>query len=175
MSPWKISELDDAIYLKPESESVHIFFTFSLTPETEINGAKRNLAEFKKSMTRKHASWSSRGWHAQTSWQHSPVDNGGQSSQDKWKKPAPLAKWTEVSHPVEELGMLARDKWGSWVDSCKEGLKRESKVFVMAEEFASMGITDEHARATNMPGLTQLRKIREKEEAAKELLEEVQD
>ena len=30
------------------------------------------------------------------------------------------AKWKEVSRTVEELGMLAKDKKGTWVKSCKE-------------------------------------------------------
>ena len=46
----------------------------------------------------------------------------------------------------------------------------------MADALASVGKTDEHTRATTMRELKRLRKIREEEdEAAKELLEEVQD
>ena len=44
----------------------------------------------------------------------------------------------EVSHTVEELGMMAKDKKGPLVKSCKESSKRESEVLVMAEELASV-------------------------------------
>ena len=85
----------------------------------------------------------------------------GQSSQDKWRKPAPQAKSKEVSHTVEELGMIAKEKKGPLDQSCKESSKRESEVLVMAEELASMGKNDEHTRAIRKRGLKQLLQVRE--------------
>ena len=95
---------------------------------------KKNLAVLKEAMTRKNASWSSRGWHTKTGSQHSLVDDGGQNSQDRWKKPAPYAKWKEVSRLAEELEMLAKDKKEvCGFKKCKESSKRESEVLDMAE------------------------------------------
>ena len=42
-----------------------------------------------------------RGWETRIGWQPSPVDDGGQSSQDKWKKPVLQAKWKELSRTTE--------------------------------------------------------------------------
>ena len=82
-------------------------------------------------------------------------------------------------------GSLVRWKnWGCWhkvrralgSKSRKESPKRESEGLVMEEELVSMGKTDEHTRATMKRGLKQISKLREEEEeAAKELLDEVQD
>ena len=53
--------------------------------------------------------------------------------------------------------------------------KREPDVFVLVEEMAAVGNNDEHIRATIKRSLKQLRKINEEEEAAKDLLEAVQE
>ena len=135
MRPWEIGEVDDAIYFKLGKESVCISFIFSLTPAR----VKKNLDVVKKAVTRKNTCWSSRGWLTKTSWQRSRVDDECQSCQDKWRKPAPQAKSKEVSQTVEELGMMAKEKKGPLVKSCKESSKRESEVLVMAEELALCG------------------------------------
>ena len=88
--------------------------------------------------------------HSKTGWQHSPVDDG---------KPVPWPRWKEVSRTVEELAVL--DIKGTWVERCKERMKRESEVLDMADELASVGKADEHTGAITMRGLKRLRKIRE--------------
>ena len=45
------------------------------------------------------------------------VDDGGQSSQDHWKRPASHGKWKEFFNVVEELGTLLKDKKGTWVET----------------------------------------------------------
>ena len=65
----------------------------------------------------------------ETRWRPSPVDEGVHSSQEKWKKPTPRAKWKEVSCTAEELAMLEKDKKGTWVTSCTQSFKGESEVF----------------------------------------------
>ena len=92
-----------------------------------------------------------------------------------WKKPASRAKWQEVSNTVEELGTLAKETKGLWIKICNESVKRETEVLVTADELKASGKTDENTTAIVMLGLRRLRKITEKEEAAKELLDEVQD
>ena len=99
---------------------------------------------------------SSKGWQARSGWQHSAVGDGGLSSQDQWKKPASRGKWKAVSNLVEELGTLLKE------------------VLVIADELKTTGQADENTRAIIMRGLKRPRKIKE-EEAAKELLEEIQD
>ena len=74
---------------------------------------------------------------------------------------------------VEELGMLSKDNKGTWVKSCKESSERETEVVVLAEETAAKGKSDEHTRAVIRRSLRKLRKV--EEEAAKELLEAVQE
>ena len=81
------------------------------------------------------------------------------------EEPAPWAKWQAVSHTVEELGCWQRTK--------RAPERKYEKC--RADELASVGKTDEHTRAMITRGLKRLRKIREVLEAAKELLEEVQD
>ena len=49
-----------------------------------------------------------------------------------------------VSHTVEELGRMAKDKKGIWVRNCTERSKRETEVFVLVEEMAATGKSDEH-------------------------------
>ena len=74
--------------------------------------------------------------------------------------------------------------WGCWLKTRRvPGSKALQKVRKGNQESlswrknwrTSTGKPDEHTRAIMRWGLTQLRKIREEEEAAKELLEEVQD
>ena len=75
-----------------------------------------------------NASWSSGGWHTKTRWQSSPidVDAGAQSYHDQWGAQGPRMKWKEVSHTVEQLGFLAKDKKSTWVRSCKESSKKKA-------------------------------------------------
>ena len=55
-------------------------------------------------------------------------------------------------------------------------MKRETEVLVIADEFKTTRKADENTTAIIMRGLKRLRGIKEEEEeAAKELLEEVQD
>ena len=76
---------------------------------------------------------------------------------------------------MEELRTLAKDKKGTWINICNESVKRETEVLVMADELKAFGKTDENTTAIVMRELRRLRKITEKEEATKELLDEVQD
>ena len=45
--------------------------------------------------------------------------------------------------------MMAKEKKGPLVKSCKESSNRESEVLVMAEELTSVGKTDEHTQGHN--------------------------
>ena len=47
----------------------------SLPGSRSRSGAMKNLAVFKKAMTRKNSGWSSRGWQTRTDWQPSPNDD----------------------------------------------------------------------------------------------------
>ena len=127
-------------------------------------------------MTKKSSGWSSRGWQTRSGWHPPLVSEAGQSSQDQWKQPRSRGKWKEVSNVVGELGSVLQDKTSTWQKSCKESLKREQEVLVLQEASKAHGKMDENSRATIMRGLKKrLRKIREEEEAAEKLLEEVQD
>ena len=67
---------------------------------------------------------------------------------------------------MEELGTLAKVKKGTWIQNCKESVKRETEVRVMADELQAMGKLDENTRAITR-GREPFRKIEDKEEAAK--------
>ena len=89
---------------------------------------------------------------------------------------ASRAKWKEVSSVVEELGSLLKDKKSTrQKKSCKERVRRKQQVLVVAEELANRRKIDDSTRSIIIRGFTHLNKIREEEEVAKELLEEVQD
>ena len=103
MRPWKNCEVDDAIYLKSGSESVHIFFTFTFALEIEIKG-KEESGSFEKGHDKEQFELVVKRVAYEDRLAALLDDDGGQSSQDRWKKPAPQAKWKEVSHTV---GLLA--------------------------------------------------------------------
>ena len=85
----------------------------------------------------------------------------------------PRAKWKEISHDVEELDMLVKEKRSTWVKSCKENSRTKTEIYAregMAEDVK----VDDGARSRLRRGLEQLRKDKEEERAARELLEEMQ-
>ena len=71
------------------------------------------------------------------------VSDGGQSLQVQWKQPGLRGKWKEVSNTVGDLGSLVKDKRITWQKSCKESLKREQEVVVLAEELKAQGRANE--------------------------------
>ena len=63
------------------------------------------------------------------------MSDGGQSSQDQWKRPTSRGRCKEFSNVEEGTGVAAEgDKKSTWQKSCKEIMKREQEVLVMAEE-----------------------------------------
>ena len=76
----------------------------------------------------------------------------------------PRAKWKEISHDVEELDMLVKEKKSTWVKSCKENSRTKTEIY------AREGMAED-AKVVKR-ALEQLRKDKEEERAARELLEE---
>ena len=58
-------------------------------------------------------------------------------------------KWKEVSHTLNQLAFLARNKKSTWVKSCKESSKGESDITLMAGELVSGEKLDEKTRAVS--------------------------
>ena len=112
MRPGEFCEVDDAFCFKRKNESFYFPVIFSRTSEIEIKGEEASSSLEERAMTRKNASWSSREWHSKRNWQRSPFDAGAQSSQDKWRKPAPRTYWKEVSHTEDELGFFGKRQEG---------------------------------------------------------------
>ena len=83
-----------------------------------------------------------------------------------------VARWKEVSHTEE-----GQEDAGRRGGHLGQKVQRKSEKRIRSPcQLASVRKTDDHTRATVMRGLRRLRQIREEEEeAAKELLEEVQD
>ena len=117
--------LDGAICCKLENESVYIFLTFSLTLEIEIKGEEES-SSFEDSHGKGKCKLVNERKACEDPLAALPC-NGGQSSQEKWKKPALPAKWKEVSHTVEELGMLAKDQRGTWVKKLQGKFKKRKR------------------------------------------------
>ena len=96
MRPGEFCEVDVALYFKWNNESFFFSVIFHLTPEIKIKGEKES-GSFEENFGR------------------APQLLGDRSSQDKWRKPAHRVKWKEAFHTVEELGMLVKDKKGTWI------------------------------------------------------------
>ena len=66
------------------------------------------------------------------------------------------------------VGELLKNKKSTWPKSCKESLKRDQEVLVVADELKAQGNVDENTKAMITPVLKRIRKIMEEGEAAKE-------
>ena len=127
----------------------HIFhFTIfvSFKTETDIE-SQENIAVLKRAMSKKHAGWSSKDLNSKSNWQRSAVEDAGQSSQDKWKSSKSRAKWKDISHTEEELGVLVKEKKSNLINSCKESSKRETEIYSKSDGMAGktpnlMTVTD---------------------------------
>ena len=151
MSTERIYELDDTRHLKRNDESLYLAILVSLNSKAAV---------LKRAMSKRSAGWSSRDWHSKANWQRSPIEDGGQSSQDKWKNLKPRVQWKEMSHNVDELGTLVNEKKSTWVKSCKESSKRETAVDAISEGMAEDAKVDDGIRNRINKGLKQLHKAR---------------
>ena len=70
-------------------------------------------------------------------WPSSPidVDAGAQSSHDKWAAPGPRIKWKEVSHTVNQQGVLAKRQEESKV---VRNAQKEAEIMLMADELVGV-------------------------------------
>ena len=84
-------------------------------------------------------------------------------------------KRKEISKVVGDLGSLVKDTRSTSKKFCKESLKREQEVLVLAEELEARGSVDGNARAIINRGLKRIKKITDEEETLRELLLEVLD
>ena len=121
-----------------------------------------------------HAGWSSKDWNSKSKWQRSAVRDAGQSSQDKWKSSKPRAQRKEISHSVEELETLVKEQKNTWAKSCKESSKRKTGINAMSEGMADDVKIEDSDKGRLRKALKQHRKDRDEENAARELLEEMQ-
>ena len=81
-------------------------------------------------------------------------------------------KWKEGTQSLDTLGLMTEDKKNTWVNSCEECSKRDSEIMVVASELLGVELLDEDTRKILQNGLRHLRKIRDEERAAEEILEE---
>ena len=75
---------------------------------------------------------------------------------------------------MDELGLLVKEKRSTWVKSCRESSKRETKICALSEGMAEDAKLD-GVRARIKKALKQLSQAREEERAAKELQEEMKE
>ena len=117
----------------------------------------------KRAMTQRHASWSSKDWRSKSNWQRSAVEDAGQSSKDQWKSSTPRAKWIDISHNVEELGTLVKEKRNTGAKSCKESSKCETEIYIVSERMADDDKVEDCDKGRLRKTLKQLRKERDEE------------
>ena len=98
----KNSEMDDALYLTRNDESLYTTILVSLNSKAEIKSQEKSGSLKKSHDKRERELVIGLVWHPKTKWQGSPIDGdaGAQSSQDNWGAPGPKMKWKEVSHTM---------------------------------------------------------------------------
>ena len=158
------------------SEMMRVSISPSSPPSNRkpISKVRHTLQYSNDRCPKKHAGWSSKDWNSKSNWQRSAVEDAGQSSQDKWKRSKPRAKWKEISHNVEELGVLLKEKKTHGSKVARKVRNCETEIFAISEGMAEDAKVDDGDRSRLMRALKELRKDREEERAARELLEEMQ-
>ena len=136
-----------------------------------ISRVRKHIAVLKQAMSQKHAGWLSKDWNSKSNWQRSAVEDAGQSSQDKRESSKPRAKWKEISHTVEELGTLVKEKKSTWIKGC---VRKEKPKYASSEGIAENANVEDGDKSRLRKALKQLRKDREEESTARELLEEME-
>ena len=121
-------------------------------------------------MTEKRQRWQSTEWYEKTK----PGGNNrpevkGESSHDTWDISRPKGKWRENS--AEAFGTAVKEKSNTWNKSCRESTKREADLCKMVE----IAVTDDtRERGIFRDLLGELRKRRQEEDDARNLIEEMQ-
>ena len=105
----EILVISDVLDLKRNETSFQISVLVSAWRRPILRVGK-NLTVLERAITKKSAGWSSWDWHSKVNWQRSPIENGRQSSQDKWENPKSLVKWKEISHDLEKSTILVKEK-----------------------------------------------------------------
>ena len=104
------------------------------------------------------------------------MSDGGRSSQDQWTQPISRKRWKEVVS-VGDLGSLLKNKKVLGKRAAKKARNENKKVLVLADELKAQDMLMKTPGRSQFRGLKRVRKIGEEEdeEAAKELLEDIQD
>ena len=75
---------------------------------------------------------------------------------------------------MEELGIFAKEKKSTWIKRCMESSERETELFTTSEGMAEDAKADDGDKSRLRRALKQVRKDREEERAARQLLKEMQ-
>ena len=117
----KLSEMDSTLCLKLNDACLY-FTILVVLAKAEVKSHEKP-GTLERAMTRTSASWSTGRWHTRNKWQSSPFVSSG-----------PKMQWKEITHSMNQLEVLTKDKNNTWVKSCKESSKRESEIMVIATE-----------------------------------------
>ena len=139
------------VFLAPSSEMMRVSMSLFSSPSRRkpISTVRKNIAVLKRAMSKKNAGWSSKDWNSKANRQRSAVEDAGQSSQDKWKSSKPRAKWKDISHNVEELGVLVKEKKSTWtVQKEKPKYTLFGKVWLKTRKLMTVPDPEESLEAT---------------------------
>ena len=127
-------------------------------------------------MTDKRERWQSKEWYRKTEsrWQQPAGSEGGQSSHDTWDISRPEGEWREISAEMDAVGTSVKEKSNTWNKGCKENTKRETELFKMVEVAVTDEKQEERERVMIRDLRVELRKRREEEDEARNLIGEMQ-
>ena len=141
-----------------------------------MSKVKKTTAGLKRAMTEKLERWQGKEWYGRTEsrCQQPKGGEGGQSPHDTWDISRPKVKWRENSPEMDVVGTAVKEKSTTWNKSCKESTKRETELFKMVEVAVTDEKQEERERDMIRDLLVELRKRREEEDEARNLIEEMQ-
>ena len=103
-----------------------------------------------------------------------PGEEGGHSSQDKWRNSQPQGIWQEISAETDAVGTIVKEKTNTWNESFKESVMRESELCKMVEQAVIDERQEHRERSMTKYLLHQLQKRREEKDEARGLIDEAQ-
>ena len=128
-----ISEMDGTFCLKRHDERLCITILISFKSKAGIKEPGKNLTVLKGAMPKERRVVIEK-LAFETQLAGSPIEDGGQSSQDKWKNPKHRVKWKEISHIVAELGLLVKEKKKALVSKAARKSQKEKSKSVLYQE-----------------------------------------
>ena len=138
-----------------------------------LSKVKKTTAVLKRAMTEKRERWQGNEWYGRPvyRWQQPTGCDGGQSSTDTWDISQTKGKWREISAEMDAVVTTVKEKTNTWNKSFEESAKRETAWYKMVEVAVINEKQEERERGMTRDLLGELRKRREEEDEARNLIE----